>query len=102
MGVPPPPRPPRRSIASVLFITTQQSGAPKQNSRPTTSGTKRTSEVSWQCPLLGEQRKTYARIELFSFCWTHLGHAARADEMRALGDHALDDNVWCFGRKHRT
>jgi len=24
-------------------------------------------EVSWRCPLLGEQRKTYARIELFRF-----------------------------------
>ena len=41
MGAPPPPRPPRRSIASALFITTEQSGSPKQNSRPTTSGAKR-------------------------------------------------------------
>jgi hypothetical protein len=24
-------------------------------------------EVSWRCPLLGEQRKTYARMELFRF-----------------------------------
>jgi hypothetical protein len=24
-------------------------------------------EVSWRCPLLGEQRKTFARIELFRF-----------------------------------
>ena len=24
-------------------------------------------EVSWQCPLLGEQRKTCARFELFRF-----------------------------------
>ncbi len=32
-----------------------------------------TTEVSWRCPLLGEQRKTFARIELFRF-WTHNGH----------------------------
>src|SRR5258707_2901960 len=25
-------------------------------------------EVSWRCPLLGEQRKTFALIELFRFC----------------------------------
>ncbi|MGB8018092.1 MAG: hypothetical protein WCF80_19770, partial [Pseudolabrys sp.] len=24
-------------------------------------------EVSWRCPLLGEQRKTYARMEYFRF-----------------------------------
>jgi hypothetical protein len=40
-------------------------------------------EVSWRCPLLGEQRKTYARIGLFRF-WTHFGHRlanARVERM---------------------
>jgi hypothetical protein len=36
-GIPPPPRPLRRSIASALFTTAEQFGFP-QNSRPTTSG----------------------------------------------------------------
>ena len=33
MGVPPPPRPPRRSIASEFFITTGKSGSPKIHDR---------------------------------------------------------------------
>jgi len=37
------------------------------NSEPSTHGRNGHAEVSWRCPLLGEQRKTFALIELFRF-----------------------------------
>jgi hypothetical protein len=64
IGRAPPPRPPRRSIASVSYIPTEQSGSPRSGaySRPDAPG----AELPFAgMSVVGVQRKTYARIEVF-------------------------------------